>query len=176
MNQKPVRSDRRPAAAYRRPKPDAPRRAAYDTLRAVRVDDAYANLVLPGLLRERGIADRDAAFATELAYGTLRWSGTYDLVVAQCVDRPLADVDPEVLDVLRLGVHQLLGMRVPTHAAVGETVELARAVVGDGRSRFVNAVLRRVGAQSLDEWVAVLVAEEASPMDNSPLRTATRAG
>ncbi|HYN74785.1 MAG TPA: transcription antitermination factor NusB, partial [Candidatus Limnocylindria bacterium] len=84
---------------YRRPQPDAPRRAAYDTLQAVRVDDAYANLVLPGLLRDRALKDRDAAFATELAYGTLRASGTYDVILARCIDRPLDQVDGEVLDV-----------------------------------------------------------------------------
>ena len=75
--------------------------------------DAYANLTLPGLLRERGLDARDAAFATELAYGTLRGRGTYDAVLAACVDRPLDQVDPPVLDLLRLGAHQLLAMRVP---------------------------------------------------------------
>jgi 16S rRNA (cytosine967-C5)-methyltransferase len=115
--------------------------------------DAYANLALSGLLRERRLDTRDAAFATELAYGTLRAQGTYDVVLAACVDRPLSAVDPPVRDVLRLGTHQLLGMRVPPHAAVSATVELARAVLGDGRARFVNAVLRRVGADDLDAWI-----------------------
>ncbi len=150
---------------YRRPQPDAPRRAAYDTLQAVRVDDAYANLVLPGLLRDRAIKDRDAAFTTELAYGTLRASGTYDLILARCIDRPLDQVDGEVLDVLRLGAHQLLSMRVPDHAAVGETVELARAVLGDGRAKFVNAVLRKVGRSDLEEWLGLVApALESDPV------------
>ncbi len=163
----------RPAKPYRRPKPDAPRRAAYDTLHAVRADDAYANLVLPGLLRERGIEGRDAAFATELTYGTLRLSGTYDLVIGACSDRPVDQVDGPVLDVLRLGVHQLLSMRVPTHAATGETVELARAVVGDGRAKFVNAVLRRVGVRELDEWIAELApSRDADPVGSLATRFA----
>jgi 16S rRNA (cytosine967-C5)-methyltransferase len=138
---------------YRRPQPDAARRAAFDVLRAVDERDAYANLVLPELLTSRGIEGRDAAFATELAYGTLRLRGTYDAVLAACVDRPLDQVDRPVLDVARLGVHQLLAMRVPSHAAVSATVELARAVLGDGRAKFVNAVLRRVGARDLGSWV-----------------------
>jgi 16S rRNA (cytosine967-C5)-methyltransferase len=116
--------------------------------------DAYANLALPGLLRARRLRGRDAAFATELSYGTLRRRGTYDAVLAACVDRPLADVDPPVLDVLRLGTHQLLGMRVPAHAAVSASVELARAVLGAPRGRFVNAVLRRVAAAGLEDWLA----------------------
>jgi 16S rRNA (cytosine967-C5)-methyltransferase len=137
-----------------RPRPDAARLAAYDLLRAVDERDAYANLVLPALLRERGLSGRDAGFATELGYGTLRRRGTYDAVLAACVSRPLDQVDPPVLDVLRLGAHQLLAMRVPAHAAVGATVELARAVLGASRASFANAVLRRVSADDLDTWLA----------------------
>ncbi|HEU4675348.1 MAG TPA: transcription antitermination factor NusB [Motilibacteraceae bacterium] len=150
----------RPPRRYRRPAPDAARVAAYDVLRAVDERDAYANLVLPGLLRERNLAGRDAGFATELAYGTLRGLGTYDAVLAACIDRPLAQVDPPVLDVLRLGAHQLLAMRVPPHAAVSATVELARGVLGDGRAKFVNAVLRRVEARDLPGWL-----EQVSPAE-----------
>lgn len=134
-------------------------------LRAVDERDAYANLTLPGLLRERGLDGRDAAFATELGYGTLRMRGRYDPVLAACVDRPLESVDPPVLDLLRLGAHQLLAMRVPAHAAVAATVELARAVVGEGRGSFVNAVLRRVGRRDSAGWLA----EVAPPYDTDPL-------
>jgi 16S rRNA (cytosine967-C5)-methyltransferase len=154
-----------------RPAPDAPRVAAYDLLKAVALEDAYANLALPALLRERHLGGRDAAFATELAYGTLRGQGTYDAVLATCVDRPLADVDVPVVLVLRLGAHQLLAMRVPTHAAVSATVELARAVLGDGRSKFVNAVLRRVADRPLDAWLDQLT-EGVDPADALGLRYA----
>jgi 16S rRNA (cytosine967-C5)-methyltransferase len=120
---------------------------------AVREQDAYTNLLLASLLRERAITGRDAAFATELVSGSIRRQGTYDTVIAACVDRPLAKVDPGVLDALRLGTHQLLGMRVPTHAAVSTTVELVRARVGHGPAGFVNAVLRKVAAHDLAGWV-----------------------
>ncbi|HET9945371.1 MAG TPA: transcription antitermination factor NusB, partial [Actinomycetes bacterium] len=139
--------------------------AAFDLLRAVDERDAYANLVLPGLLRERGLQGRDAGFATELGYGTLRGRGTYDAVLAACGDRPLGSVDPPVLDLLRLGTHQLLAMRVPPHAAVGATVELARAVVGEGAGSFVNAVLRKVSRRDLAGWVA----EVAPPLAGDPV-------
>src|SRR5690606_13482562 len=86
-----------------RRKVDPARRAAYDVVHAVSARDAYANLVVGPTLREHGLVGRDAAFATELAHGTLRRRGTYDLVLARCVDRPLDRLDPEVLDVLRLG-------------------------------------------------------------------------
>ncbi len=141
---------------------------AFEALRAVDERDAYANLVLPPMLRkarENGSLDaRDAALATELVYGTLRWQGTYDAVVAACVDRPLREVDPPVLDVLTLGAHQLLGTRIPPHAAVSASVELARVVLGDGRAKFVNAVLRKVAAEDLDGWLERI----APPYEDDP--------
>jgi 16S rRNA (cytosine967-C5)-methyltransferase len=143
------RRDQRP----RRAAVDPAREAAYDVLAAVREQDAYTNLVLPQVLRGRGVTGRDAAFATELASGTLRRQGTYDAVLAANLDRPLAKVQPAVLDVLRLGAHQILSMRVPSHAAVGTSVDLVRAKVGQGPAGFVNAVLRRVAGNDLSGWV-----------------------
>ena len=141
---------------------DAPRGAAYDVLVAVREQEAYTNLVLPPLLRARGIRDRDAAFATELVSGTIRRQGLYDAVIDACVDRPLAKVDPGVLDALRLGTHQLLSMRVPTHAAVKTTVDLVRAKVGHRPAGFVNAVLRKVARHDLDGWVRRVAPDPAA--------------
>ncbi len=132
---------------------DAARLAAYDVLAAVRDQDAYTNLVLPPLLRERGLSGRDAAFVTELVSGTIRGQGSYDAVIAANVDRPLAKVDAPVLAALRLGTHQLLAMRVPAHAAVGTTVDLVRSQIGHGPSGFVNAVLRKVSRHDLDGWL-----------------------
>ncbi|MDX6196868.1 MAG: rRNA (cytosine967-C5)-methyltransferase [Actinomycetota bacterium] len=152
---------RRAARAYRPPAVDPARLAAYDVLKAVRERDAYANLVLPALLRERRLDTRDAAFATELAYGALRGQGLYDAVLQACVDRPLDDVDAPVRDLLRLGAHQILRMRVPTHAAVSATVDLARRVVSAGPVGFVNAVLRKVSAKELDEWLTDLADDDA---------------
>ncbi|MFN8194289.1 MAG: transcription antitermination factor NusB [Nocardioidaceae bacterium] len=157
------RQRRRPGGRPPRAKPpvDAARRAAYDVCRAVRVDDAYTNLVLPHVLRQHGLSGRDAAFATELASGTLRRRGTYDAVLTACLDRPLAKVEAKVLDILRLGAHQLLSMRVPAHAAISTSVDLARSRVGAGAAGFVNAVLRRVGEHDLATWVR-RVAPDAS--------------
>lgn len=143
---------------------DPARRAAYELLRAVATRDAYANLALPAILRDLRVVGRDAAFATELGYGTLRGRGTYDAVLAACVDRPLDTLDPPVLDLLRLGSHQLLGMRVPSHAAVATTVDLARATVGAGASRLVNAVLRRVADRDRAAWLLAV----APPVERDP--------
>ncbi|MFC9086961.1 RsmB/NOP family class I SAM-dependent RNA methyltransferase [Nocardiopsis dassonvillei] len=144
------------------PPRDPARRVAYDVLRAVGQRDAYANLLLPALLSERGISGRDAALATELTYGTLRLQGTYDAILEACVDRTLASVDTEALPLLRLGAHQLLSTKIPPHAAVSATVDLARRVVGHHRGRFVNAVLRKVSARDLDAWTAVVAPDRAT--------------
>lgn len=145
------RSGGRPPA--RKPSVDAARAAAYKVLKAVRVEQAYTNLALPHVLAEAGLSGRDAAFTTELVSGTIRRQGTYDAILAVCIDRKLAKVESKVLDALRLGAHQLLSMRVPAHAAISTTVDLVRSEVGPGAAGFSNAVLRKVAEHDLDQWV-----------------------
>lgn len=147
------RPPRQGGAAQKRRRVDLPRQAALDVLVAVRADEAYTNLVLPATLARHGLSGRDAGFVTELASGTIRRQGTYDAIIAACSDRPLVKVQAKVLDVLRLGAHQLLAMRVPDHAAISATVDLARDRVGAGAAGFVNAVLRKVAAHDLDAWI-----------------------
>ena len=144
-------TSRRPA--YRPIPTTDPRRVAYDLLRAVAERDAYANLTLPGMLRERGLDERDRALATELGYGTLRAQGSLDAILAMSVDRPLETVDATLLDVLRLGTYQLLRTRIPTHAAVNTSVDLARTVLSHGQVSVVNAVLRKVSAYDEGGWL-----------------------
>jgi 16S rRNA (cytosine967-C5)-methyltransferase len=144
---------------------DPARRVACDVLVAVEQQDAYANLLLPALLRERSLTGRDAAFATELAYGTLRFLGTYDAILTACSARPVAEMDVPLRAALRLGVHQLLGMRVATHAAVSTTVTLAREAAGARVAGFANAVMRAVAKRDRDEWFAAL----APKYDDDPV-------
>jgi len=151
----------RPAPSGERISPA--RLVAFEVLAAVREDEAYANLLLPARIRRAGLDRADAAFATELAYGTLRMQGYYDHVIALAAGRPTAAIDPAVLDVLRLGTHQLLATRVPTHAAVYEQVALARRVAPRAAG-FANAVLRTVSRSSPEAW-RDLVAEGAATDD-----------
>ncbi len=144
-----------------------PRRAAYDVLAAVEDRAAYANLLLPKLLAERSIIGRDAAFATELSYGTLRGQGTYDAVLAACSDRPVAKLDPPVRHVLRLGTHQLLATRVGAHAAVATSVDLVKSVAGPRASGYVNAVLRRVATRDLDAWLTIVAPDQKADADGN---------
>ncbi|MFH8249812.1 RsmB/NOP family class I SAM-dependent RNA methyltransferase [Microbacterium sp. B2969] len=144
----------------------AARQVAYDVLRAVNESDAYANLLLPTTIDRAGLSTADAALATELTYGTLRRRGTYDAVIALAADRPAQDIDPPVIDALRLGVHQLLSTRVASHAAVHESVELARPA-GRGAAGFVNAVLRRVSRDTPGDWMTRV--EESARSDDERL-------
>ncbi|GAA1247195.1 transcription antitermination factor NusB [Prauserella halophila] len=167
---------RRPATRKegpRKPPVDDPaRRVAFDALQAVSERDAYANLILPELLRERRISGRDAALATELTYGTARATGLLDEIIASCVDRPLSDVDGAVLDGLRLGAYQLLRTRIPPHAAVDSAVEIVRDVAGSHVAGFVNAVLRKVSDQDEQAWVTQLAPDaETDRIGNLAMRT-----
>lgn len=159
-NRGPKRNFSENAPSQRTRRADPARLVAFEVLRAVASEDAYANLVLPARIRHHGLDKRDAGFATELSYGALRGQGTYDAVLARCVDRPLDQLDPAILDALRIGAHQLLAMRVPAHAALDQTVGLARAVIGAGPSALINAVLRKVSARSLEEWLELLLSDE----------------
>jgi 16S rRNA (cytosine967-C5)-methyltransferase len=132
---------------------DPARRAAADVLVAVDRDAAYSNLLLPKLLRDRGISGADANFATELTYGSLRRQGSLDAVLAAGAKREVASLELGVRAVLRLGAYQLLHTRVPPHAAVSTTVELCRSVAGPKPAGLVNAVLRRVSERDWAGWV-----------------------
>ncbi|MCR2811911.1 rRNA small subunit methyltransferase B [Microbacterium sp. zg.Y1090] len=138
------------------------RRVAFETLRGVHESDAYANLLLPREIRAAGLTPADAGLATELTYGTLRRQGTYDAIIAAAADRSPDDIDPPVLDALRLGVHQLLSTRVASHAAVNESVALARDAAGQGAAGFVNAVLRRVSRETPGDWMQRITAAARS--------------
>lgn len=138
--------------ARRRRRVDPARRVAFDTLRAVHADDAYANIALADHLNRRQLSPRDAAFATELVAGTCRGEGSYDRVIVAAAGRPLKSFQPAVVDVLRLGTHQLLALRVPDHAAVAASVDLAAVAVGERVTGLVNAVLRKVSAHTADQW------------------------
>jgi 16S rRNA (cytosine967-C5)-methyltransferase len=139
---------------------DPARRAAYEALAAVHRDDAYANIVLPRLLRENRITGRDAALATELTYGTLRVLGQLDAVVAHAAGRPVDRIDPPARDSLRLGAYQALHTRIPAHAAVATTVDLVR-LVAPSAAGFANAVMRRVCERDLAAWLGEVAPDAA---------------
>ena len=135
--------------------PITARSVALNLLNKVTFEDSYANLVMPTLLEEAKLNTRDAALAQELAFSTIRWQLTYDFILNQVSSRPVDEIDASVLNALRLGCHQLLKMRIPPHAAINETVNLIRAVVGEKAVGFANGVLRRVSEKSFDKWIDI---------------------
>ncbi len=116
---------------------------AFEVLRRVEEGGAYASRALDSALAQAGALDpREAALATELVYGTLRRALLLDAALAPHSRRPPAEVDPAARVALRLGAYQLLFLRTPAHAAVGETVALVKKVEHGRAAGYVNAVLR----------------------------------
>jgi len=138
------------------------RRIALDVIMAVRESDAYANLLLPVRLERAKLSTADAGFTTELTYGTLRMRGYYDRVIELAANRTTDKIDPAILDVLRLACHQLLSLRVASHAAVDEAVTLAKTVGSNSATGFVNGVLRTITRTAPDDWRREVLASAKS--------------
>jgi 16S rRNA (cytosine967-C5)-methyltransferase len=138
------------------------RALALEVLAAVNHGGAYANLALPKALSASGLDSRDRGFVTELVYGSLRRQGELDTVVAAAAKRPTTEIDHEVLDVLRLGVYQVLFLRVPGHAAVDESVNYAKSHALARASGFINGVLRSVTREHVEYWLKVIEANGGS--------------
>ncbi|APT88771.1 MFS transporter [Corynebacterium frankenforstense DSM 45800] len=149
---------------------DKARQAAFETLLKVTEDDAFGNLTLPGELRALGLKGRDAAFATEITYGTLRTLGVLDAVIDRCAAQGIESINPQVLDALRLGVYQLLYTRVEEHAAVDTSVRLVGATGRFKAKGFANGVLRTVTRTPAAEWLEQLT--PADPLAALAFRTA----
>src|SRR5271154_1257740 len=158
----PARSTQRPGRPPRRRPLDPARQAAFDVLRAVTERDAYPNLLLPALLRECKISGRDAAFATELTYGSCRVRGLLDAIIGAAAGRSPDAINPVLLDLLRLGTYQLLRTRVDAHAAVSTTVEQAGIEFDSARAGFVNGVLRTIATRDEQSWVDELAPDPAA--------------
>jgi 16S rRNA (cytosine967-C5)-methyltransferase len=99
------------------------------------------------------VDSRDAGFIQELAFGTLRNKLLYEKVIELASSRESRTIDSHALIVLLLGAHQILGMRVPAHAAINESVNLAKQKASQSAAGFVNAVLRRVSERSREQWI-----------------------
>jgi 16S rRNA (cytosine967-C5)-methyltransferase len=125
----------------------AARIAAYEVLRAVSAGRSDLPTAL-ARARTRLDDERDRALAGEIATGTLRWQGAFDVVIAAFAGRPARKLDPEVLDVLRMTAFQLLHLdRIPASAAVNDAVNLVRKSGKKSASGLVNAILRRISRE-----------------------------
>lgn len=142
-----------PEKKFTKPRPDAPRLLAFDIIAEVNRRNGYSNLLLPAALASSNLDERDRAFTTELVYGTIRMQGLYDFIFSQISDRPWHQVDHDIVDLARMGAHQIFTMRTPLHAAVSATVDVARKELGESKGSFINALMRKASAQELEQWL-----------------------
>lgn len=142
-----------PPKKFTKPRPDAARLLAYDIISEVNQRNGYSNLLLPQALTASKLDERDRGFTTELVYGTIRMQGLYDHIFAQISDRPWSEVDADIVDLARMGAHQIFTMRTPLHAAVSATVDVARKQLGESKGSFVNALMRKASAKTIEEWL-----------------------
>ena len=134
------------------PGPSPARVAAARALQRVIRDDAFADIALEAELATRPLTPRDAALATEVVYGTLRWQRYLDWILAPHSRRALDSLDPRVLVLLRMTVYQLAFLeRIPAFAAVSDAVSLAKGRGKQGTPEFVNAVLRSFARRGVSE-------------------------
>lgn len=128
--------------------PASARAIAISVLARVAATDAYLNVVLDAVLTELQPADvRDAAFATQLCYGTTRQLLALDYAIRLHCERRLETLEDRVLAALRIGAYQRFFMRVPSHAAVSDTVEALKELKLGRAVGFVNAILRKLAAR-----------------------------
>jgi len=125
------------------------RQIALELLNRVRASDSYINLLLPKELAKHDISDADRGLVQELSYGVLRWQLQYDAIIDHLT--PGKTLSPGLRAAIQLGLHQLFRMRVPTHAAINETVDLVKGFETSAAG-LANAVLRnaeRAGQEAL---------------------------
>ena len=142
--------------SFRKIVEDKPRQLAFEVFTEVMRNGAYSNLLLPQKLAKSGFDQRDRGFVTELVYGSIRQIGRNDYIAAQFSDRKWDEVDSGIVDVIRMGAYQLFDMRIPTHAAVDATTNIARKVVGESKASFVNALMRKLAAKPLEEHLSAV--------------------
>lgn len=144
------------------------RRVAVAVSEHIRADDAYSNLALPPAIRQAHLDSRDAALATDLVYGSHRLQGQLDVIIWYSTNKSISQIDGRVLDILRLGIYELLVRETPSHV-VNEWVEIAKKVTPRA-SGFINANLRAVSRRTRSEWLD-LVTPELDAEDAEMART-----
>ncbi len=119
-----------------------PRQAACETLLRIRKEGGFADRLIDIELSSGALSGPDRGLYAELVFGVLRRQGTLDHILAQLLEKPMVELDPQALVILRIGLYQLTCLdRIPESAAVNESVNLAKEIT-PGTSGLINAVLR----------------------------------
>ena len=139
---------------FKKPAVDRARLLAFEIFREVIRNEGYSNILLNQRLSKSNLEPRDRAFVTELLYGSLRQIGRNDFIASKFSNKPWPELDSGIVDVIRMGAYQLFDMRIPNHAAVSATVDLARTVIGESRASYVNALMRKLADKPLSEHLS----------------------
>lgn len=162
MSPQRARNPRRPG--HRSPSTTSARWLAFRAVQAFGQRGAFVSHVLDALFKERNLAPRDRAFATELASECIRRQRTIETVLGHYVTRSRDQVEPEIWTLLQLGCCQLLFLsQVPPHAAVDETVKLCSQLRKPRAKGFVNGILRRIDREIITQRTAPETPAEDSP-------------
>jgi 16S rRNA (cytosine967-C5)-methyltransferase len=136
------------------------RSVALRVLTRVFDEDAYADRAFTGEAERAKLDARDRGLAMHLAFGAVQRRRTLDAALEEIAGRPVQRLERKLAHVLQLGVFQILfADGIPPHAAVSESVELARREIGPRATGLTNAVLRRIASEG-PEWYAALPEEE----------------
>jgi 16S rRNA (cytosine967-C5)-methyltransferase len=164
-----------PATIRFRGRAHTARTLALSVLLASQRHEGFAQELLDAALTESPLPPAERRLATQLTYGVMRRRGTLIALARPFLTRPLENVEPWLIDALCLGIFQLaLSDRIPPHAAVHETVELASQFGRPGARGFLNAILRRVGELVTTEPAAGPAAD-ALPVEGGRYRRLARA-
>lgn len=126
------------------------RQLAFEVLRKVIRDNSYSNLAVSGVLQQNHLSDEERSFFTALVYGTIERKITLDYELSLYLKQPLRKLNPKVYAILLLGSYQILFLdKVPSHAAVNESVKLTKKNGVSYASGLVNAVLHKIAANGL---------------------------
>ena len=150
------------------------RRIALSVLNGLDVSNAFPERLLHRAFeRERQLIRKDRALTTELVYGVLRWRSRLDWVISQLSKTPVHKIDPSILNIIRLGIYQILfHSRIPPSAAVNDSVEMAKARAPLWVVRFVNGVMRSAAQRARevplpdysDDPVQAIAVRESHPL------------
>jgi 16S rRNA (cytosine967-C5)-methyltransferase len=128
------------------------REIAFEVLMDIDNRERFAHLAVPAALSESNLDARDRALLTELVYGVIRRRLSLDWLLSKFSTRPISQVEPEAVNLLRLGLYQLFFMdKIPEHAAVSTSVDLSKKYLRYGADKFVNAVLRRATRENPED-------------------------
>ncbi len=134
---------------------DKPREIALKTLYKIENEGTYSNLALDELIKQNknSLDERDIGFISEIVYGTISWKLTIDELIKKYSNIKMKKISLWILNILRLGIYQIIFLdKIPKSAAVNESVNLAKRYGHKGSSNFVNAILRKVNKEDIEEF------------------------